>query len=181
MKNDFTFDALLIIQLQVFSPMSASLSHNNPSFSKRFAFQQVSKLNPEKSQKQSLQGMIVESGIFQINDTSGFDFPNFPETRKQFKILYLNLSEEFEDIKGLIRGLISLGQPTGVVFQFEKELNRFNLKFYQHDEEIVYNYLSNIFNTLNEERRFKMVLRRIIEVEKSRKAEERFLYQELLA
>ncbi|PRY85687.1 hypothetical protein [Mongoliibacter ruber] len=161
--------------------MSVAFSKNSPSYSDVFAFQQVSKSSPSIAENQSLLEMIADSGIFQVIGSAGFDFPNFPETQKKFKVLYLNLSDDFSSLMGILNGLIHLGQPSGVVLQYEKELDRFNLKFYLHDEELVRNYLVKLFASISGEKRFRKVLRRVIEVEKARKVEEKFLYQELLA
>jgi hypothetical protein len=110
----------------------------------------LSKKSP-KSKGSMLTGLnpleIMEScEMVNVIETASFDFPNFPEAKKSFQVIYFELSEEFHKIRGLFNGLINLGHKDAVILDFEKELSRYSLKFYVSEEEGVKNYLTKIFN-----------------------------------
>lgn len=116
-----------------------------------------------------------------VLETASFDFPNFPEAKKSFQVIYFELSEEFQAIKGLFNGLISLGHKDAVILEFEKDLSRYSLKYYVADEENVNRYLHKIFNFVSDEIRFKRILKQSIENQKAFAKEEQLLIKELFA
>ena len=125
---------------------------------------------------------IMEScEMVNVIETASFDFPNFPEAKKSFQVIYFELSEEFHAIKGLFNGIINLGHKDAVILYFEKELSRYSLKYYVADEEGVNSYLTKIFRFLSEEIRFKQILKQSIENQKAFAREEQLLKMELFA
>lgn len=161
--------------------MSVSGLQSSATYQSDFIFKGVSKNSPISSTDLSVELMLEESGVFGVLEKSNFNFPNFPESNKNFQVYYLNLSDDFKEVKSILLGLLALGQPEELVLGYEKELDRFNLKFYQHHEPKVLACLKGIFEVLANEKRFKKVLKRVIEVEKQKKAEDKFLYKELMA
>jgi hypothetical protein len=125
--------------------------------------------------------MIMACDMVDLTGQGSFDFPNFPETNKSFQVLYFKLSSEFESLKGLFNGLISIGQPNGVILEFQKELNTYSLKFYTANETFVSCYFSKITKLISEEVRFKKILKKVIENQKSFEAEGKLLRNEIFA
>lgn len=123
---------------------------------------------------------VLEScGMLEVIATSSFDFPNFIGANKCFHLINFRLIEEFTGLKGLFNGLISLGQPTGVLIDFEKDRMLYSLKYYRSDEKVVNAYLTKVFDFLSEEIRFKRILRKSIENQEAFAKEEALLKAEL--
>jgi hypothetical protein len=144
-----------------------------------FSFQKISKRSENPSQSINAVEMLNGCEMVQLTGQGSFDFPNFPEAKKSFQVLYFKLSADFESLKGLFNGLISIGQPKGVILEFQKELNTYTLKFYTADEPSVFHYFSKITKVVSEEIRFKKILKKIIENQKSFEAEGQLLRNEL--
>jgi hypothetical protein len=146
-----------------------------------FTFQSVSKRPEILSPAVSVVDMIMASDMVELTGQGSFDFPNFPEANKSFQVLYFKLASEFEGLRGLFNGLISIGQPKGVILEFQKELNTYTLKFYTADKLSVAQYFAKITKVISEEIRFKSILKQIIENQKSFEAEGQLLRNELFA
>lgn len=81
----------------------------------------------------------------------------------------------------MVNGLISIGQPDGVILEFEKENAIYSLKFYDANVLKVSNYLHKIFRMVSEEIRFKSILKKIIQNQQVFEKEEQLLKAELFA
>jgi hypothetical protein len=119
--------------------------------------------------------------MVEIVGLSGFGFPNFPESKKVFRVAYFKLNDEFKAIQPLFVGLISIGQPSKGTVEFYEEMDTFAVKYYQSDEQDMAAYLENIFSVLKEEIRFKQILKRVIEKQERFGKESQLLNRELFA
>jgi hypothetical protein len=146
-----------------------------------FAFQKITK--KEGANTKVLNPLVIMNSCEMVNvlETASFDFPNFPEAKKSFQVIYFELSEEFQAVKGLFNGLISLGRKDTVMLDFEKDLSRYSLKFYVSQETEVINYLNKIFKFISDEIRFKRILKKSIANQKAFAKEEQLLRMELFA
>ncbi|MCH7408237.1 hypothetical protein MM239_02430 [Belliella sp. DSM 111904] len=146
-----------------------------------FAFQNISRVKRSESSATSVIGMLELCGMLEVIETSSFDFPNFPEAKKKFNVVYFKINESFASLKGLFRGLTSLGKPGEVILENEVSQGVFTLKYYQSNEIKVKSYLATLIETVENELRFKQVLDQIIENQRKIKAEEGLLLQKLFA
>lgn len=146
-----------------------------------FSFQKITKKEGAFIKGLNPLEIIKSCEMVNVLETASFDFPNFPEAKKSFQVIYFELSEEFQAIKGLFNGLISFGHKSTVILDFEKELSRYSLKFYLSDEEVVNNYLNKIFSFVSDEIRFKRILKKSIENQKAFAKEEQLLRMELFS
>lgn len=146
-----------------------------------FAFQKITKKEGVSTQGLNPLEIMASCDMVNVLETASFDFPNFPEAKKSFQVIYFELSEEFQSIKGLFNGLISFGQPDGVILDFEKDLSRYSLKYYVSGQEAVNSYLTKIFRFVSEEIRFKKILSKSIANQKAFAKEEQLLKMELFA
>lgn len=146
-----------------------------------FAFQKITKKEGANTKGLSPLEIMISCEMVNVLETASFDFPNFPEAKKSFQVIYFELSEEFQAVKGLFNGLISLGHKDAVILDFEKDLSRYSLKFYVSQEAEVTNYLNKIFRFVSDEIRFKKILKKSIENQKAFAKEEQLLKMELFA
>jgi hypothetical protein len=146
-----------------------------------FAFQKITKKEGANTKGLSPLEIMNSCEMVNVLETASFDFPNFPEAKKSFQVIYFELSEEFQAVKGLFNGLISLGHKDAVILDFEKDLSRYSLKFYVSQEADVNNYLNKIFKFVSDEIRFKKILKKSIENQKAFAKEEHLLKMELFA
>ncbi|MCH6199482.1 hypothetical protein MMU07_07830 [Aquiflexum sp. LQ15W] len=161
--------------------MASQISTQQAPIHESFTFQSVSKKSEILAPSVSVTEMIMACDMVELTGQGSFNFPNYPEANKNFQVLYFRLASDFESLKGLFNGLISIGQPNGVMLEFEKELNRYTLKFYSSNEPVVLGYFSKITKVISEEIRFKKILKRIIENQKSFEAEGQLLRNEIFA
>ncbi|WP_373522906.1 hypothetical protein [Aquiflexum sp.] len=146
-----------------------------------FAFQKITKKEGAYTKDLNPLEIIESCEMVNVLETASFDFPNFPEAKKSFHVIYFELSEEFQAVKGLFNGLISLGHKDAVILDFEKDLSRYSLKFYVSQEAEVNNYLNKIFRFVSDEIRFKKILKKSIANQKAFAKEEQLLRKELFA
>ena len=161
--------------------MASQLSTQQASVQESFTFQSVSKRSEFLAPAVSVTEMLMACDMVDLTGQASFNFPNFPEANKSFQVLYFKLSSEFESLKGLFNGLISIGQPNGVILEFQKDLNTYSLKFYTSNENTVAGYFSKISKVISEEIRFKKILKKVIENQKSFEAEGQLLRNEIFA
>ncbi|MCH6233321.1 hypothetical protein [Cognataquiflexum rubidum] len=161
--------------------MASQISTQQAPIQESFTFQSVSKRSENLTNQVNLTEMIMACDMVELTGMGSFDFPNYPEANKSFQVLYFRLASDFESLKGLFNGLISIGQPNGVILEFEKELNTYTLKFYSSNEPVVSRYFSKITKVISEEIRFKKILKKIIENQKSFEAEGQLLRNEIFA
>lgn len=154
-------------------------SSSNTLSNSNFAFQKVSKTQATVESHLSVADLMDQCGMVKVSETANFDFPNFPEARKSFQVIYFELSSDYAKHSGLFGGLISLGKSNGVILQQNRELGNFTLKFYASNSETVKSYLLKIFGFLEEEIRFKSILKKIIQNQQRFENEEQLLKKEL--
>ncbi|SNS51161.1 hypothetical protein SAMN06295967_11183 [Belliella buryatensis] len=117
--------------------------------------------------------------FFEIQEVAGFDFPNFPEARKSFRVVYFKLTKQYEGLKGLLRGLISLGNTAGAILEYSAERQLFSLKYYKASESEVSAYMNYLEKQLDQELKFKAVLSKLVENKRKFDVEQSLLKQEL--
>lgn len=161
--------------------MASQISTQQAPVQESFTFQSVSKRSEILAPSVSVTEMIIACDMVELIGMGSFDFPNYPGANKSFQVLYFRLASDFESLKGLFNGLISIGQPNGVILEFQKELNTYTLKFYSSNEPVVSGYFSKITKVISEEIRFKKILKKIIENQKSFEAEGQLLRNEIFA
>lgn len=161
--------------------MASQISTQQSPIQESFTFQSVSKRSEILAPSVSVTEMIMACDMVELTGQGSFNFPNYPEANKNFQVLYFKLTSDFESLKGLFNGLISIGQPNGVILEFQKELNTYTLKFYSSNEPVVSGYFSKITKVISEEIRFKKILKKIIENQKSFEAEGQLLRNEIFA
>ncbi|MDO9554732.1 hypothetical protein [Rhodonellum sp.] len=159
--------------------VSNRISSANAPANSNFAFQKVSKTQTTVENPLSVMDLMVACGIVQVTETASFDFPNFPEAKKSFQVIYFELSSDYATHTSLFGGLVSLGKPNGVILQQNRELGNFTLKFYASNSETVKSYLQKIFGIVEEEIRFKSILKKIIQNQQRFENEEQLLKKEL--
>jgi hypothetical protein len=161
--------------------MASQISTQQAPVQESFTFQSVSKRSEILTPAVSVTEMIMGCDMVELTGQGSFNFPNYPEANKNFQVLYFRLSADFENIKGLFNGLISIGQPKGVILEFQKDLNTYSLKFYSSNELAASAYFSKITKVISEEIRFKKILQKIIENQKAFEAEGQLLRNEIFA
>jgi hypothetical protein len=161
--------------------MASQISTQQAQVQESFTFKSVSKRTEILNTAVNVVDMIMASEMVELTGQGSFHFPNFPEANKSFQVLYFKLASDFEGLRGLFNGLISIGQPKGVILEFEKELNSYTLKFYTADKLSVAQYFAKITKVISEEIRFKSILKQIIENQKSFEAENQLLRNEFFA
>jgi hypothetical protein len=161
--------------------MASQISTQQAPVQESFTFQSVSKRSENLSPEVSVAEMIMASEMVELTGQGSFNFPNFPEANKNFNVFYFKIKPEFESLKGLFNGLVSLGQPKGVILEIQKELDTYSLKFYSTNESAVSGYFAKITKLISEEIRFKKILKKIIENQKAFEAEGYLLRNEIFA
>jgi hypothetical protein len=150
-------------------------------FNEVFAFQKILKKEVNGTPSLSPLQILESCEMVEVMETAFFDFPNFPEAKKKFHVIYFQLAPQYSFLKGLFNGLISIGQPKGVLLEIEKEKETYSLKFYESEKLNVNNYLNKIFRIVLEEIRFKRILKKIIQNQEIFAKEEQLLKSELFA
>lgn len=159
----------------------STININHSNTLQYFAFKEVSR-NPESDTEALTVAELLDSSKFVlVSETNSFSFPNFPEAKKSFQVYYLDLHPNFSAFTGLFKGLIYSGKPEGVILEHNRELGNYTLKYYDSKGETVKNYLQKIFGVLDEEIRFKAILRKVIQNQKRINMEEQLLRQELFS
>lgn len=146
-----------------------------------FSFQKVSKTEGSQTSTTTVLELMQGNEMLEVTGHANFDFPNFPEAKKQFNVVYFKLSNDFDALKGLFLGLTSIGQPAGVILEQQKELGTFSLKFYTANQQKAAAYITKITKLLSEEIRFKAILKRLIANQQAFAAGEQLLQKELFA
>ncbi len=150
-----------------------------PKSAQFFAFQQISKQSFESIDCMSLYDLINEGDMMQVVGHGSFDFPNYPETRKVFQVIYFRFHNEFAGLRGLFNGLIRLGAPSGIFIESQLGMYRFAFKFYSHDEEKAKHHFSKVTTFLYQEIRFKSILKKVLENKRNFEASQQLLNNEL--
>lgn len=159
----------------------SSITSEKSHYTKAFTFQNISKGSVSASDDLSIFEVIKMCEMLDVVEVGVFDFPNFPEAKKKFNVIYFTLNPSFASFKGLFRGMVSLGKPLGVIIEYTIEKEQFTLKFYESDKNVVKAYLYKIIENIAEEIRFKSILSSIIENRRKIKLEESLLLKKLFA
>jgi hypothetical protein len=146
-----------------------------------YAFQNVSKNTFAPPPNLTAVELISQCEMLMVSHKSSFAFPNYPEAKKQFNVIYFSLTAEFEDLKGLFFGLTSIGQPAGIILEHQKELGTFSLKFYSNQSHEAAGYIDRIIKLVKEEIRFKKILKRILFNQREFESGEQLLRKELFS
>lgn len=145
-----------------------------------FTFQNIIKRSDSKSDLSVIE-VIEMCQMLDVLESVSFNFPNFPEANKTFHAIYFTINPSFSSLKGLFKGMASLGKPLGVILEYISELNQFTLKYYESDKSIAKSYINKFIENIEDEIRFKSILNTIIENQRKIKAEESLLLQKLFA
>ncbi|RZS97247.1 hypothetical protein [Cecembia calidifontis] len=127
----------------------------------------------------SLEKWFEQMEMFEILEVSSFDFPNFPETNKVFKLINFKVDSAENGKKRLFNGLIRLGQPEGVILEYHKKIDTYTLKFYAHQEMDAYLFIHNLHAELEKDFRFRKVLAAVISQQESFENSQQLLMKEL--
>lgn len=133
------------------------------------------------SNKSIIEDWFQQSPFFMLKSQSSFDFPNFPETDKIFQVWYFQLNQDYQSQKSLFNGLILLGQPQGIVLEYQKDLNTYAFKYYEHDGEKALMYMKKLHQLLSNELRFKRLLSSYLLEEKRHHQSQSLLQRELFS
>ncbi|MDN3670223.1 hypothetical protein QWY93_12900 [Echinicola jeungdonensis] len=147
--------------------------------SQTFSFNSINRNEPKTSQPKDLLNWLEGHEAVEIEGIGGFDFKNFPESQKKFQTIYFHLKGEVESFYSLFRGLVLAGHPKEVFIESIHEKRYFTLKYYQSNEGIAKAYVNKLFKLIEDEIRFKKVLKKIIQNQKKHQLEESLLYSEL--
>ncbi|AFL84800.1 hypothetical protein Belba_2234 [Belliella baltica DSM 15883] len=148
---------------------------------KSFTFQNISKRSDAILNDLSVLEILEMCQMLNVVESTNFNFPNFPETNKTFHAIYFKINPSFSSLKGLFKGMVSLGKPLGVIVEYISELEQFTLKYYESDKNIAKSYINKFIENIEDEIRFKSVLNTIIENQRKIKSEESLLLQKLFA
>jgi len=138
-------------------------------------------LNIAPFNKEQIGDWLKDCEMFIIKGQAGFDFPNFPETDKIFQVWYFQLNQDYQSQKSLFNGLILLGQPQGIVLEYQKDLNTYAFKYYEHDGEKALMYMKKLHQLLSNELRFKRLLSSYLLEEKRHHQSQSLLQRELFS
>jgi hypothetical protein len=156
-------------------------SSDNSSLSHSFTFKKISRKSETELNNLSVLEILNQSNIVNVIETGSFDFPNFPEAKKSFQVLYFELDSAFLSKTPLFKSIVSLGKPEGVILEINKDLGNYTLKYYATNADIVKSYLQKIFGIFEDELSFKTILRRVLENQARNKMEEQLLQKELFS
>lgn len=126
---------------------------------------------------QTLVDWITASEWMCMEDSSSFDFPNFPEKNEVFQVFYSKVNDK--EISKLFRTVLALGGFTSRLIEYQKEKDLFVFRLYQSQEPELLAKLEWLQAYIEKELRFKKVMSRLIANEKKYQAEERLLRREL--
>ena len=146
-----------------------------------FPFQEISRKSVHQSVEGGVKAFFAGMEMVEVVGRAGFGFPNFPESKKVFQVVYFKIKEEYKRYQPLLNGLIAIGQPDKGSVEYYGELDTFTIKYYQSDEQEAVSFLSKIFSVLGDEIRFKDILKRVIENQERFAREGQLLNTELFA
>ncbi|MBD8487469.1 hypothetical protein IFO69_01795 [Echinicola sp. CAU 1574] len=161
--------------------MTATASNYNTSSlnGNTFTFQSVIRnLNQDNGAISAFEWLNEHESV-QVEGSADFNFGNFPGSNKSFQAIYFSLKGDLVDHYAFFRGIVLAGQPKEVFLENIHDKRSFTLKFYKRNEEVAKEYLEKIFKIVNQEIRFKQVLRKVLINEKKHRLEEKLLFNEL--
>ncbi len=160
--------------VQLFSPAS-------PQNSQSFVFEKISRSSETQSKESSVLEKLNNCGFVNVLETASFDFPNFPEAKKSFQVVYFEMDPAYSSNIALFKSIVSSGKPDGVILEINREPGNFTLKYYAANEEKVKSYMNKIFGFLEDENRFKAILKKVLQIQAQNKKEEQLLQRELFS
>jgi len=155
------------------------LHTSSPSIQDQFAFQSISKKSDKSIPGSTVLEIMENCDLIELNETRAFDFAGYPESAKNYKVLEFNLAGNAIPLKGLFNGMISLGNPKEAMLTHQKDLGNYVLKYYDSDEKVALAYFVKIINIIEDEIRFKTILRKVIDNLKAFDSSQQLLKNEL--
>jgi len=156
-----------------------SIHNSSPSVQDQFAFQSISKKSKKSYTNSTVLDIMESCGMVDIKEVREVDFAHHPDTNKNFKVLEFNLAGNAASLKGLFNGMICLGNPKEVSLNFQKDLDSYVFKYYESDEKVAVKYFEKIVNIIEDEIRFKSILRKVIDNLKAFDTSQQLLRNEL--
>nr|WP_215223403.1 hypothetical protein [Echinicola shivajiensis] len=161
--------------------MTATASnYNNTSLAPNtFSFKSVIRNNAQDQSDINVFDWLDQHDAVKVEGQGAFDFANFQNSNKSFQVIYFSLEADLADHYALFRGIVLAGQPKEVYLENIHEKRSFSLKFYKNNESVAKEYLEKIFKIVNEEIRFKKVLKKVLVNQEKHRLEEKLLFNEL--
>ncbi|WP_186756436.1 hypothetical protein [Echinicola salinicaeni] len=161
--------------------MTATASNYNTSVLNQntFSFKSVIRNNVQDRSNINVYDWLQQHDAVKVEGKGAFDFANFKNSNKSFQVVYFSLDAELADHYALFRGIVLAGQPKEVFLENVHEKRSFSLKFYKNNESVAKEYLEKVFRIVNEEIRFKKVLRKVLVNQEKHRLEEKLLLNEL--
>ncbi|AGA78716.1 hypothetical protein Echvi_2469 [Echinicola vietnamensis DSM 17526] len=144
-----------------------------------FSFQSVIRNKTTDQKSLSAYEWLSENEFVQLEGQGTFGFHNFEAANKQFQAIYFTLKGDLAAHYAFFRGIVLAGQPKEVYLENIHENRSFTLKFYKKNEAVAKEYLEKIFRIVNDEIRFKQVLRKVLINQEKHRLEEKLLFNEL--
>lgn len=140
-----------------------------------FSFQSVSRNEKIDSHSMSLLDWIHQNGNITIEGL----VENSIDQKTGLKEIQFSLSGKLVAFYSLLRGIAASGQPQSLWLQTNHKEKTFTFKFDASAEEGAKEFLTKVLKILEDEARFKQVLRKIIKNQEKFKLEEKLLLNEL--
>ncbi|AWW31939.1 hypothetical protein DN752_18340 [Echinicola strongylocentroti] len=157
----------------------ASNYTNSVQQNKIFSFQSVSRNEAVEATSLTAYDWLENNEFVQLQGQGSFGFQNYADANKKFQAIYFTLKGNLAAQYAFFRGIVLAGQPKEIYLENIHENRSFTLKFYKKNEEVAKRYLEKIFKIVNEEIRFKQVLRKVLVNQEKHRLEEKLLFNEL--
>ncbi|QDH79677.1 hypothetical protein FKX85_11775 [Echinicola soli] len=144
-----------------------------------FSFQSVSRNKDKDLTSLSAYDWLAHNEFVQLEGQGSFGFHNYADANKKFQAIYFTLKGDIAAHYAFFRGIVLAGQPKEIYLENIHENRSFTLKFYKKNEAVAKQYLEKIFRIVNEEIRFKQVLRKVLINQEKHRLEEKLLLNEL--
>ncbi|MEX2594544.1 MAG: hypothetical protein WD426_17370 [Anditalea sp.] len=154
--------------------ITASPYIENASSEENFTFRSVSRNERIDTNSISLLDWISQNENIYVKDHAVSSLDS-----KGLKEIHFSLSGKLAGFYPLLRGIAGSGQPQSLLLNANHEERNFTLQFDASSEGEAKKYLSKVLNIIEDEARFKQVLRKVIANQEKFKLEEKLLFKEL--
>ncbi|GGZ26205.1 hypothetical protein GCM10007049_18530 [Echinicola pacifica] len=144
-----------------------------------FSFQSVIRNNNKEVNELNVREYLASRSDVELEGQGTFSFGNYAGVNKEFNAVYFNLKGNLSEHYAFFRGLVLAGQPNELFLESVHETKSFTLKFYNKNEAVAKKYLEKLFKIVEDELRFKQVLRKVLVNQERHKLEEKLLFNEL--